>query len=92
MLAVECVHCDDMLELDLTTVERREILVELLLIVANRDPGAAVIDDVRHLVDGVGHVNRCGDACGGADTHLGDHPVAAVVTDERDAFSGLHAE
>ena len=78
--------------LDQTTVERREILVELLLIVANRDLGAAVIDDVRHLINGVGHVDRCGDACCGADAHLGDHPVAAVVTDERNAIAGLHTE
>ena len=69
-----------------------EILVELLLVVANRNLGAAVIDDVRHLVDGVGDVDRCGDACCGADAHLGDHPVAAVVADERHTVAGLYAE
>ena len=92
MLAVECIHCDDMLELDQTTVERREILVELLLIVANRNLGAAVIDDVCHLINSVGHVDGCGDPGCGADAHLGDHPVAAVVTDKCNAIAGLHAE
>ena len=91
-IALDRVHRDDVIHVDQTAIERREVLVELLRAVTDRHLRLAVFNDVSDLLDGVGHVDWGRHRRGSADAHLRDDPVATVVTDQCDPVARLHAE
>ena len=56
--------------------------VQLFLILHEKEPGPAVVDDIMHLLPGIGGINSNGDTAGALDAQIGQHPLGAIVPDD----------